>query len=557
MICTMDPTPPHQPTRHARPGSGHGPGPLVDSMTMGRTPATTARGNPIVPPDPGTPASRKVALLLAIVLATVAIVWQNMGQERQQRLIGAPPTQAEVAQAAGEPAPGSGTTDLMARAFLRVRGIMTDQPGQAGQTTGVMGNVEATVAGDADRVRATIVAAEYLGTDAALERVRAHRADLAEPLAADGVDTPAERAAAGAATEAADEVARANRALIAAELDALETIYTEGPDALDDAARTQLAARYGTLGEFALSHGRPEPERDAIVGGPLPLLLFGAGAAGLFLTALLIGLGLLAWGLVWFLDPRRRMLGTKPEPGGSVMLETYAVFVGGFALLAIGTAVAEARMTGPPPAWFALLQLAAQWSLMLAVLWPLVRGMHPAKWRQALGLHAGEGVGREVVCGVLAYLAFIPVYVVGVVLTMVLLILWQALRTRLGVPGEPAPPNNPIVEIVGQADVVTLILIFTLATVWAPITEELVFRGALFRHFRARVHWSVAALGSAVLFAYLHSYGPLMVAPLIVLGFAFAFMREWRGSIIAPMTAHFLHNFTMLVIMVTAFAILG
>jgi membrane protease YdiL (CAAX protease family) len=36
----------------------------------------------------------------------------------------------------------------------------------------------------------------------------------------------------------------------------------------------------------------------------------------------------------------------------------------------------------------------------------------------------------------------------------------------------------------------------------------------------------------------------------------FAFMREWRGSIIAPMTAHFLHNFTMLTIALTVLTLI-
>ena len=41
-----------------------------------------------------------------------------------------------------------------------------------------------------------------------------------------------------------------------------------------------------------------------------------------------------------------------------------------------------------------------------------------------------------------------------------------------------------------------------------------------------------------------------MVAPLISLGFMFAFMREWRGSLIAPITAHFIHNFSLITFMI-------
>ena len=40
----------------------------------------------------------------------------------------------------------------------------------------------------------------------------------------------------------------------------------------------------------------------------------------------------------------------------------------------------------------------------------------------------------------------------------------------------------------------------------------------------------------------MHGYEFLMLAPVMALGFTFALMREWRGSLIAPMTAHFVHN---------------
>src|SRR5690606_17556969 len=98
ILMPMDPAAPHSP--HARPlrdpqlpvGYGGGGAPLVDSMTAQERPRFTRRGNPIVPPDPGTPGSRLLAILAAVLLAGIVIVWQNMGPDRQQDLINAPPT---------------------------------------------------------------------------------------------------------------------------------------------------------------------------------------------------------------------------------------------------------------------------------------------------------------------------------------------------------------------------------------------------------------------------------------------------------------------------------
>tara|TARA_R110000782_G_scaffold19101_7_gene52029 strand:- start:2724 stop:4262 length:1539 start_codon:yes stop_codon:yes gene_type:complete len=512
-------------------------------MTMHTRRRYTPRGNPIVGPDPGTPGSRSLALLLAVVLAGVAILWQNLGHERQQALVNAPPPPPPTAQAADEPAPG-GMADPMAKAFLRVRGIMAQDP-NAGAT--LVESLEDLRASDADRVRIGVVAAEYLSDDDRAAWFAEQREALAEEVA-DEIGTP---------DDAGVAVGLADRTMVGAELDAVEAIYTNGPDTLDLAMRDQLAARYGDIGAFALSKGRPDAEREAIIGGPWPLVFFGLGILCVVGFGLLAGTGVLVWGMIWYFDRRTAMKCPRPEPGGSVMLETYALFVGAFALMAIGATVVEAHASDATMAWFGFAQLGLQWMLMLLVLWPLARGMSMYNWRQAVGLTRGEGVLREMGCGVLVYLAGIPLYIGGVVMTVVLMTAWNWLRRKMGMGGDPAAPSNPIVDLVGSADPLLLVLIFLLATVWAPITEELIFRGALYRHFRARTGWLMAALGTAALFAFLHSYGPLMVTPLIVLGTVFAFMREWRGSIIAPMTAHFLHNFTMLVAMVIGLSILG
>ena len=99
MIMPMDHDP--SPLRDPRPqGNNAGAPPLVVSMITDNRPRRTRRGNPVVGPDPGTPGSRRLALLAAVLLAGIAIVWQNLGHDRQQRLIRAPAPEAPAAQAA-------------------------------------------------------------------------------------------------------------------------------------------------------------------------------------------------------------------------------------------------------------------------------------------------------------------------------------------------------------------------------------------------------------------------------------------------------------------------
>ena len=158
---------------------------------------------------------------------------------------------------------------------------------------------------------------------------------------------------------------------------------------------------------------------------------------------------------------------------------------------------------------------------------------------------------KEIGCGFAAYLASVPVYFMGVVVVFVLMILSEAFKAATGNTAAPEAMTNPVMDIIAASGPLGILLFFLLATLWAPITEELIFRGALHKYFRGRLHWVFAGLFSALLFAFMHNYGAMMVAPLIALGFMFAFMREWRGSIIASMTAHFIHNATLFIFMIT------
>ena len=91
--------------------------------------------------------------------------------------------------------------------------------------------------------------------------------------------------------------------------------------------------------------------------------------------------------------------------------------------------------------------------------------------------------------------------------------------------------------------------IFLLATIAAPIVEEIMFRGVLFSHLRGAMrawHASVgivlAALISSVIFAAIHPQGLIFIPPLAGLGIGFCLCREWSGSLVPAMVAHAVSN---------------
>ncbi|HQY87697.1 MAG TPA: CPBP family intramembrane metalloprotease, partial [Tepidisphaeraceae bacterium] len=82
--------------------------------------------------------------------------------------------------------------------------------------------------------------------------------------------------------------------------------------------------------------------------------------------------------------------------------------------------------------------------------------------------------------------------------------------------------------------------------VLASITEELMFRGALFAHLRRHMPWGLAAVIVAIIFATIHPQGVAAIPLLACVAINLAIIRYWRGSSIANITAHALNNGTVM-----------
>jgi len=88
------------------------------------------------------------------------------------------------------------------------------------------------------------------------------------------------------------------------------------------------------------------------------------------------------------------------------------------------------------------------------------------------------------------------------------------------------------------------------ACVLAPLNEELLFRGAIFRFCRQRFGRAPALLVSGVLFGALHGNWASFV-PLAVLGAILAMAYERTGDIRVSILAHALFNLNTLVIVLS------
>jgi membrane protease YdiL (CAAX protease family) len=191
-------------------------------------------------------------------------------------------------------------------------------------------------------------------------------------------------------------------------------------------------------------------------------------------------------------------------------------------------------------------------SLAAGLAWPVLRGVPWRQVRQEIGLTLGRHPLLEPLIGLGGYALILPVFGVGIIISVVLLSLQK--RMQLGEHPEEnfnpvETPTHPIVEWLGHPDWRLLLQVVILASVLAPLVEEAMFRGVLYRHLRnasARLgrHWSflVSALVVSFIFAVIHPQGALAVPALMALAFGLNILREWRGSLLPSMIVHGVHN---------------
>jgi membrane protease YdiL (CAAX protease family) len=318
---------------------------------------------------------------------------------------------------------------------------------------------------------------------------------------------------------------------------ALRLVYSGKKSEITEEQRKGLVDRHGKLGEIALSFGDPETGRRAeLLSGGMAIALGMMLLVTVVIGGVLSGFVLLAVLAVRLGTGKLTLRFVPPAPGGTVFLETFGLFVGGFLLLKVVGEVLMGAAIQRGETWPIYVSLGSQWLLTPILLWPMVRGMGFSRWKSAVGLSCPRGVWREIAAGVVGYLAGLPLFLLAALVTVLLMAL------RSAVTGESGPPKNPVVDLLQLGDLKLQLLLAFMAIVWAPINEEILFRGALYRHLRGGLAGVLAAVITALFFGFMHGYDPLMLLPVMTLGFNFALMREWRGGIVASMTAHALHN---------------
>ena len=106
----------------------------------------------------------------------------------------------------------------------------------------------------------------------------------------------------------------------------------------------------------------------------------------------------------------------------------------------------------------------------------------------------------------------------------------------------PAPSNPAIPLLAGASSVWVQVMLVSLATIAAPLTEELLFRGVFYNAAKLKVGVWPAIVLTGLVFGFAHPVGIAQMLPLAVLGGTFAWMAETRQSLVPSILGHFLQN---------------
>jgi len=175
-------------------------------------------------------------------------------------------------------------------------------------------------------------------------------------------------------------------------------------------------------------------------------------------------------------------------------------------------------------------------ALGVVILWPVFFKVPFKSVRETLGLRLGSF--RRCLADILLS-PFI--YLGAITVLFLVLIIYAAIIQTMGV--DISQGAHPIVPVLlsSQSDS-KLFLVFFLAVFVAPLIEEIMFRGALYAWLRSRGGVVFSMLTSAVIFAVVHPQGVIGIVPLTMIGLLLAWVREWRGTLVAPMVTHACFN---------------
>lgn len=331
----------------------------------------------------------------------------------------------------------------------------------------------------------------------------------------------------------------------------------EGDEAepLSRADRELLVDRFGWFGEVALA-GNDAEAREAVLRPARVVAAVVVSAAVLGVLGGVVGLVGLILLIVFTASGRIRSALGPPRPSHAVYAETFAVWM----LLFLGLQVAASLVVSPESEMGVI--VIVFFASLGALAWPVLRGVPWSDVRRDVGLNLGRIPWLEPLIGLGGYLATLPLLAVGVCIMLALMWVQSFFIGEPPTFGPTGGPAHPLIERLVGPDLWPKLQLLLLAAVAAPIVEETMFRGVLYRHLRdasARFGLVVSVLLSVAvsgfIFAAIHPQGFVAIPALMSLACGMALVREWRGTLVPSIVIHGVSNGLIMSILIVVLGV--
>lgn len=441
--------------------------------------------------------------VMAITLFVLVILMQQFLRSVTETTLTEPPESIKTSEEITEPGIEAMVLESKVAVKAKAAGLVSEE----NSWSDILKSLDHRAATRTQRLRVAIVAGELMGKVEATNRLRALQRELGE------------------------------NSDLRVDADYLIQIYDKGRRSVPPAVLDVLVERHGWFGSLAAGFGAMAGDayRDQAVDGMdrinLAQVCQGLIHLAFFFAAVTASLILVARWRRGELESNFGGTVFKPE----IYLEMFAAFLLLFLIL-VWCQVMTLWLTGTASVVALAVESMLLWLAPICFVWPLLRGVKWVLVAEDLGWHRGEGFLVEVRWGVFMFFASMPV---GFIVSLVMAMIAAAVGSD---DAEPHVQGFPTFQPPLSGSWIPMVLGLLSAVVWAPIVEETLFRGALYRFLRTRIGVVAAVLLSAAVFGAIHPYGGTGLVHVAVLGVLFACLREWRGSLIAPVVAHALHN---------------
>jgi membrane protease YdiL (CAAX protease family) len=168
------------------------------------------------------------------------------------------------------------------------------------------------------------------------------------------------------------------------------------------------------------------------------------------------------------------------------------------------------------------------------------------------GHYASQLNNAELTVGV-AFRQAVPLFLMCLPLIWIASLIWTHLLTALEAAGaiDTFEPQTLITLFQDGGDPIAISLLVALAILLAPIVEEIVFRGCVYRFLKSQTTLLPAQILSGCVFSFMH-WNLMSFVPLVIVGVFLARVYEKSGNLMVAIWFHaFFNAFSLLMLFIT------